>query len=259
MVHKALEYVVQSVLEQADSPPAVREHRYRLDVFVDIDSNEVAPGMCDYDDGEEIGHTGMIAYMRAFDIKAARLHALEHRLYLPPEFVHLKSLLRIAVRDKDLQFGLPVLVLDFSTGQITCLSVNIVDSIKMFAFTQFQVVEQPVRLGLLSVPEDTEVIAYPDVVVDASCVQIAQPFVSDELTVGHQVVDGVWAGKTNEPVYESNPFAGIGVAPLVHHLEDDRESHPIVDAAKREDVYVCVAERPVRPVQSKVVRTLNRN
>lgn len=42
--------------------------------------------------------------MRAFDIEAARFHPLEHRLHLPPQFVHLKRFLRIAVRDKDLQF-----------------------------------------------------------------------------------------------------------------------------------------------------------
>ena len=259
MVHKALEDVVQSVLEQADSPPAVLEHRYRLDVFVDIDSNEVAPDIRDHYDGKEIGHTGKIPNMRAFDIEAARFHSLEHRLHLPPQFVHLKRLLRIAVRDKDLQFRPALPVLDFRAGQVTSLSINVVDSVQMLTLTQFQVAEQPERPRLSAMPEDTEVLSYSDMVMDASCVQIAQPSVSDELTVGHQVVDGVWAGKTNEPVYEPNPFAGIGVATLVHHLENDWESHPIVDDAKREDVYVCVAELLVRPVQSKVVRTMNRN
>lgn len=52
MVHKALEDIVQSVFEQAYSSPAVLEHRYRLDVFADIDSYEVAPDMCDHYDGK---------------------------------------------------------------------------------------------------------------------------------------------------------------------------------------------------------------
>lgn len=76
-------------------------------------------------------------------------------------------------------------------------------------------------------PEDTEVLAYPDVIVNASCVQIAQPFAAYELTVCHQMVDGVLPGKTDEPVYEFNPLLGVGVTPLVHHLEHDivRISH----------------------------------
>jgi len=96
-------------------------------------------------------------------------------------------------------------------------------------------------------------------VVNASCVQIAQPFASNELTVSHQVVDGVFSGKTNEPVYKFNPLLGIGVTPLVHHFEYDRKSHSVVDDAQGKDVYVGIAELPVRPVQRKVVRALYRN
>lgn len=43
------------------------------------------------------------------------------------------------------------------------MSVNVVDTVKMFAFTTPWVVEEPVSPGLLSMPEDTEVLAYPDV------------------------------------------------------------------------------------------------
>lgn len=129
----------------------------------------------------------------------------------------------------------------------------------MFAFTKPQVVEEPVSPGLLAMPEDTEVLAYPDVIVNTSCVQTALPFAAYELTVCHQMVDGVLPGKTDEPVYEFNPLLGIGVTPLVHHLEHDRERHTVVDDAQSEDVDVCVAELPVSPVQCKVVRALNGN
>ena len=189
MVHKALEDVVQSVLEQAYSPPLVLQDLYRFDVLMNVDSNEVAPDIGNHDDGKEIGHTRMVTDMGAFDIEAARLHAPEHRLHLPPKFVHVKSFLCITVRDKDLQLRFSFLVLDFRAGQITGLSVNVVDTVKMFAFTKPQVVEEPVSLGLLAMPEDTEdteVLAYPDVIVNTSCVQTAQPFAAYELTVCHQ-------------------------------------------------------------------------
>ena len=77
----------------------------------------------------------------------------KHRFHLPPKFVHVKNFLCITVRDKDLQLRFPFLVLDFRAGQITGLSVN-VDTVKIFAFTKPQVVEEPVSPGLLAMPED---------------------------------------------------------------------------------------------------------
>ena len=77
MVDKALEDVGQSVLEQTYSPTLVLQHRYRLDVFVNIDSYKVSPDIRNHDDGKEIGHTRMVTDMGAFDIEATRFHALE--------------------------------------------------------------------------------------------------------------------------------------------------------------------------------------
>lgn len=102
----------------------------------------------------------------------------------------------------------------------------------MLTLTKFQVVEQPECPGFLAVPIDTEVLAYPDVVVNASCVQVSQPFATDELPVSHQMLDGVLAGKG--------------------------ERHAVVDDAQSEDVYVGIAELPVCPVKRKVVRALDR-
>lgn len=71
MVHKALEDVVQSVLEQAYSPPLVLQDFYWFDVLMNVDSNEVAPDIGNHDDGKEIGHTRMVADAGAFDIETA--------------------------------------------------------------------------------------------------------------------------------------------------------------------------------------------
>lgn len=87
-------------------------------------------------------------------------------------------------------------------------------------------------------PEDAVVLAYPDVIVNASCVQIAQSFAAYELTISHQMVDGVLSGKADELVYEFVPLLGIGGAPLVHHLEHDGEGYTVIDDAQREDIDV---------------------
>jgi hypothetical protein len=54
VVDKALEDVVQSIFEQTYSPPLVLQDRYRFDVLMNIDSNEVAPDIGNHDDGKEI-------------------------------------------------------------------------------------------------------------------------------------------------------------------------------------------------------------
>lgn len=58
MVQKALQDVVQAILEQADSRlPAMSQSLYGTNVFVYKDTNEIAPDIRNHDDGEQIGHT----------------------------------------------------------------------------------------------------------------------------------------------------------------------------------------------------------
>jgi|GEM_PF-5642366 len=59
VVDKTLEDIVQPILEQTYSPPLVLQDRYWFDVLMNVDSNEVAPDIGNYDDGKEIGHTGV--------------------------------------------------------------------------------------------------------------------------------------------------------------------------------------------------------
>ena len=98
------------------------------------------------------------------------------------------------------------------------------------------------RLDILSrslaLPHDLEVRPYSDVIVDAHGIEVFQPLTSDELPVG---------------LYKFYPLLGVGIAPLVHHLEDEREFHSFVNNAQGEDVYVGIAELPVGTVHCNVV------
>lgn len=51
MVHKTLEDVAQTVFEQVHSPALVLQDLYRLDVLMNIDSNEMAPDISNHDNG----------------------------------------------------------------------------------------------------------------------------------------------------------------------------------------------------------------
>ena len=73
------------------------QNLYRFDVFVNIDSNKITPQIGNDDDGKEIGHTAMVPDVRMFDVEAAGFKTIEAGLDLPPEAIHLKGLLRIAV------------------------------------------------------------------------------------------------------------------------------------------------------------------
>ena len=57
MVQKALLDVVQDILEQADSLPAMSQSLYRTNVFVYKNTDEIVPDIRNHDDGEQIGHT----------------------------------------------------------------------------------------------------------------------------------------------------------------------------------------------------------
>ena len=99
----------------------------------------------------------------------------------------------------------------------------------MYALTQSQIIEKPVRFECISVSGDIEVLAYSEMVLDAAGIQIAQPLVTNALSVCHKVCNGVFSGYPFEAIYQVDAFLGIGVASLVHHRIDDRECHTIVD------------------------------
>lgn len=123
----------------------------------------------------------------------------------------------------------------------------------MFTYTKFQVSEKPMRLGFLSMSDDMEVLTYPDMVMYASGVQKGEPLASNKFSVSHQVCDAVLSGKGDEPHDEFHSLFSVGVAALVHHLEDYRKGHPLVDDAESKDVDVCAAELPVCPVHGQGV------
>lgn len=55
---------------------------YLLDVFMNINTDEVAPDICNHDDGKHISHTFLYSDVRVFNIEAAALESFEHSLNL---------------------------------------------------------------------------------------------------------------------------------------------------------------------------------
>jgi len=104
------------------------QNLYLFDVFVNIDTNEVAPYICNHDDRKQICHTFLDPDMRVFDVEAAALQTFEHRLNLPSLSVHIKRFLCIAIGNKDLKLRLSFLALDFRPRQVARLPVDIVDT-----------------------------------------------------------------------------------------------------------------------------------
>ena len=140
----------------------------------------------------------------------------------------------------------------------------------MLTLTKFQISEKPMCFGFLSVQDDTEVLAYPDMVVYASGVQEGKPFTSNKFSVSHQVSNAVFTCQGAEATDKFHSFFGIGVASLVHHLEDYRKCHAFVDDAKSEDIDVIrsltgmsfrmsLAMRSVLMTHSAISRWILRN
>lgn len=64
------------------------------------------------------------------------------------------------------------------------------------------------------------------------------------------------ACKRDEPLNEFHSLFCVGVAMPVHHLEDYRKGHALVDDAESEDI--SAAELPACPIHGQRVRSLYR-
>ena len=71
MVQKALLDVVQAILEQADSLPAMSQSLYRTNVFVYKDTDEIAPDYAIVMMENRLDIRSRSLAMRAFDVEAA--------------------------------------------------------------------------------------------------------------------------------------------------------------------------------------------
>ena len=87
----------------------------------------------------------------------------------------------------------------------------------------------------------------------------SKPFVSDELSVCHEVVDGICPCDALEAVHNCDSLSGIGVPSFVHHRVENGKRHSLVDDSKSKDIDVCVAVLPVGSIHREIIRTLDRN
>lgn len=51
----------------------------------------------------------------------------------------------------------------------------------MLAFTILDISKKPASVESVTIPDDIEALAYPEVIVGAASVQVVKPFASDEL------------------------------------------------------------------------------
>lgn len=248
MVDEALVDVVQSISEQAYRPPLVLQHPDGPNVFVDVNTYDIAPCVGEDDDGEEICQPVKVSDMGCLDVKATRLQGLEAGLYLPSLLVHPEGLLGIAEGHQDLKFRHFLIILDLGVGEVAWLTVDIVNATLVSALAEPQVIEEPPGFERLPVPADHEVLPDPDMIMYVVCIKIIKPLASHELAVCHQMPDAVLAGDCPEAGNEFDSLSGVGVVPLVKHLEQYRKRHAFIDDRKGQDIDVRGGVLPVRPV-----------
>ena len=76
VVQEALLYVFQAIFVEVLGLYTMMQNLYLLDIFVNIDTNEVAPYICNYDDGKQICHTFLDSDVRVFDVEAVLFRPL---------------------------------------------------------------------------------------------------------------------------------------------------------------------------------------
>lgn len=70
----------------------------------------------------------------------------------------------------------------------------------MSALTKFQIRKKPVCFGLPAIPDDMEVLPYPDMVVDTIGFQVAQLLAVHNLPVCHKARNGAFSGNPFETI-----------------------------------------------------------
>ena len=99
--------------------------------------------------------------------------------------------------------------------------------------------------------DNPEVLPDTDVIPDASVAQPSDPFLSDELPVGHQAIDTVLSEKADEPLHDFLTFLPIGIAAFREKTENQRESNPLVCHAQHQYVDIELPELPVGTVHAQ--------
>lgn len=64
----------------------------------------------------------------------------------------------------------------------------------------------------MAVPHDLVVLPYYDVTVDAHGIKVFQPLASNELLVGHKMLNRIVACDTQEAIYKFYPLIGVRIA-----------------------------------------------
>ena len=145
-----------------------------------------------------------------------------------------------------------------ASRQVAGLTFEIEDVVQVFRLTDLEVVENPECLHLLAAfrVEHPEVLPYSDVVSYPVVVQPPYPFLTDELPVGQQAVDGIQTEKADVALHEVDAFLGVGGSLFGQHGEQQRIGDAVVDDSEHEDVDVSLAELPVGAVDCQAVLLL---
>ena len=154
---------------------------------------------------------------------------------------------------EDLQFGDSVGVLDPAPGKIDIFTLMKEELIVKLLLSYPEVIEEPPCTYPLAGgrPDNPEVLPDTDVIPDASVVEPPDPFLSDELPVGHQAIDTVLSEKVDEPLHDFPAFLPIGIASFRKKAENQRKGNAFVCHAQHQYVDVELPELPVGTVHAQ--------
>lgn len=194
-----------------------------------------------------------VAHVGVLDIEAGGFHGLEGSLDLPAFPICDDRLLGTVEAYEDLQFGDSVGVFYPTARKIDILSLVEKELIVKLLVSDLEVIEEPpctypLTGGRLDNPE---VLPDTDVIPDASVVQPSDPFLSDELPVGHQTIDAVRSEKADEPLHDFLSFLPVGIATFGEKAENQRKGNPLVCHAQHQYVNVELPELPVGTVHAQ--------
>lgn len=223
-------------------------------------TNEIRPYKSNADHRKQTCDTLSDTQVGVLDVEARRFHGTECRFNLPAFFIGSYSIFWSVETDQKMKFGYPVRVLDSTSCEIDILSFVQKELVVEFLLSDFKGIEEPPRSDSFSCGglDNPNILPDTDIVSNPVVVKPANPFLADELAVGHKAVYAVMSKKSDEPLHDILAFFPIGIAPFVQKAEQQWKGNAFVGNAEGEYIDVELSELPVCAVHAQNPTVLNR-
>lgn len=216
-------------------------------------TNKIRPRQCNTDHRRKTSDAVDVAQVGVLDVEAGGFHSSEACLNLPSLFVSGNGLFGAVITNQNLQFRHAIGVFQQGSGNIDIFPFEEKQLVVDTFLAELKTVKQMPRPDILAGfgIAQPKILFNPQIVSDASVVEIFDPFLADKLAVGNKRVDTLGSEQSYKSINQPRPFFPIGIAAFVEHGKEQRKGNTLVSDTKHKDIDVDLTEFPVGAVKAQ--------